>query len=980
MSMQKLAAGTGYAYLTKQVARQDVAERGHVTLASYYSERGEVPGVWVGSGMAAIDGLAAGDVVTPEHMRALFGAGLHPLAELPAPRFEGEQPTAEQIRGARMIGQPFRGATVTAFQREVADRLDAATQGRTLDRTAQAALLADIRTQVATDGFVAEHGRRPSELELSAHLARELKAPSGVAGFDLTFSPVKSVSALWALADPSTAAIVERAHQAAIGDALRMIEQHALFTRVGKGGAYQVETRGLVAAAFTHRDSRAGDPDLHTHVVVANKVQTRDGRWLSLDARVLYKAKVAASETYNTAMEARLQAALSVRFAPRDGGERLVNQGKRAVRELVGVSPELVQEWSARRRAIEHRTDELAADFQRRHGRVPTSNEQLALAQQANLETRDVKHEPRTLAEQRRMWRAQANNLLGRGGVDAMLSTVLRQPQARAREFDERWLHTAARQVVRVLEDHRAVWGPWHVRAEAQRLAREQDVPLAQLDDVVEQVIDLSLNTHSVQLRAAEDGAGTALYSSTRILDAEQRLIDQADIFDAPQLPSSLVEAAIEASPVPLNLGQQALVRELATSGQRLQVALAPAGTGKTTAVTALANAWTAAGGNVLGLAPSAAAAQQLGDHLPGACDTLAKYRWTLDNLDRPRPEWWEQVDRRTLVIVDEAAMASTPLLADVVGNLTSRGATVRMLGDDQQLAAIGAGGIVRDLAERNQAPRLDQAVRFSDPQEAAAVAKIREGNPVGLRFYLANGRVHEGAGTLAYTQMVDAWASDRAAGKNSIMLASTRDDVALLNHLAQRQLMGERRRGRLIQFGDGTRVGAGDRIITRRNDRGLALSGSDWVKNGDRWTVDEVRRDGSLVVTSERNGRRTTLPVNYAAEHVQLGYASTIHTAQGLTADTSHTLLTGDESRQQLYTAITRGRDQNHLHCTTPENGAVVTACMTATERLAEITRRNERLSTAHSILTTVAANRKTRPIPVPPPTAPRQPSSLGR
>lgn len=871
MSMQKLAAGTGYAYLTKQVARQDVAERGHVTLASYYSERGEVPGVWVGSGMAAIDGLAAGDVVTPEHMRALFGAGLHPLAELPAPRFEGEQPTAEQIRGARMIGQPFRGATVTAFQREVADRLDAATQGRTLDRTAQAALLADIRTQVATDGFVAEHGRRPSELELSAHLARELKAPSGVAGFDLTFSPVKSVSALWALADPATAATVERAHQAASGDALRMIEQHALFTRVGKGGAYQVETTGLVAAAFTHRDSRAGDPDLHTHVVVANKVQTRDGRWLSVDARVLFKAKVAASETYNTALEAHLQATLPVRFAPRDEGERLVNQGKRAVRELIGVPPELVKEWSTRRRAIEHRTDELAADFQRRHGRVPTTNEQLALAQQANLETRDAKHRPRTLAEQRRMWRAQADQLLGHGGVDAMLSTVLHQPKAAAPRLNEQWLH-AARQIVGVREDHRAVWGPWHVRAETQRLAREQDVPLAQLDDVVEQVIDLSLNTHSVQLRAAEDGAGTALYSSTRILDAEQRLIDQADTFDAPQLPSSLVEAAIEASPVPLNLRQQALVRELATSGQRLQVALAPAGTGKTTAVTALASAWTAAGGNVLGLAPSAAAAQQLGDHLPGACDTLAKYQWTLDHLDQPRPVWWGQVDCRTLVIVDEAAMANTPLLADGIGNLTSRGATVRMLGDDQQLAAIGAGGIVRDLAERHQAPRLDQAVRFHNPEEAEAVAKIREGNPAGLRFHLANGRVHEGAGTLAYTQMVDAWASDRAAGKNSIMLASTRDDVALLNHFAQRQLMGERRRGRLIQFDDGTRVGAGDRIITRRNDRGLALSGSDWVKNGDRWTVDEVRRDGSLVVTSERNGRRTALPSNYAAEHVQLG------------------------------------------------------------------------------------------------------------
>jgi hypothetical protein len=111
----------------------------------------------------------------------------------------------------------------------------------------------------------------------------------------LTFSPVKSVSALWAVADPTLAAVIERAHQAAVGDALRFIEDHALFTRTGAHGIRQVNVRGLVAAAFTHRDSRAGDPDLHTHVAVANKVQTLDGRWLSIDGRVLFKAKVTAS-------------------------------------------------------------------------------------------------------------------------------------------------------------------------------------------------------------------------------------------------------------------------------------------------------------------------------------------------------------------------------------------------------------------------------------------------------------------------------------------------------------------------------------------------------------------------------------------------------------------------------------------------------------------------------------------------------------
>src|SRR5687768_16547963 len=147
--------------------------------------------------------------------------------------------------------------------------------------------------------------------ELAGQIAKDSRPRTQtVAGYDLTFSPVKSVSTLWAVADPAVSAVIERAHQAAVQDALMCIEKHALLTRTGPQGIRQVNVRGLVAAAFTHRDSRAGDPDLHTHVAVANKVQTLDGRWLSIDGRVLFKANVAASETYNTALEQHLRETL----------------------------------------------------------------------------------------------------------------------------------------------------------------------------------------------------------------------------------------------------------------------------------------------------------------------------------------------------------------------------------------------------------------------------------------------------------------------------------------------------------------------------------------------------------------------------------------------------------------------------------------------------------------------------------------------
>nr|WP_259306609.1 MobF family relaxase [Cellulomonas sp. P24] len=176
---------------------------------------------------------------------------------------------------------------------------------------------ARIRTQVAAQMFREEHGREPADArELAATIAKHSRPrTNAVAGYDLTFSPVKSVSTLWAIADRPTAAAIERAHQAAVRDALTFLESTALFTREGTDGVRQVETRGLVAAAFTHRDSRAGDPDLHSHVAVANKVQTREGgRWLAIDGRLMFAATVAASETYNTALERHLTDTLGVRF------------------------------------------------------------------------------------------------------------------------------------------------------------------------------------------------------------------------------------------------------------------------------------------------------------------------------------------------------------------------------------------------------------------------------------------------------------------------------------------------------------------------------------------------------------------------------------------------------------------------------------------------------------------------------------------
>jgi conjugative relaxase-like TrwC/TraI family protein len=767
MSIHKLTAGSGYDYLTRQVAALDATEKGHLGLASYYTERGETPGVWMGSGMTGIDGLNPGDVVTTEQMRALFGAGLHPLAVERQQQLQGPDLTERDYQSVTRLGAPFKiyQPDISPFRVEVAKRIAAFNQAAGLpgDWAVPAAERARIRSEVAREFFVAEHARQPEDArELAATIAKHSRPRTQtVAGYDLTFSPVKSVSALWAVADPSTAAAIERAHRAAVADALRFIEQHALFTRLGTNGVRQVEVRGLVAAAFTHRDSRAGDPDLHTHVAVANKVQTLDGRWLSIDGRILFKATVAASETYNTALENHLRASLGVRFAERPNPDPRL----RPVREIVGVNPAVNARWSTRRAAIEIRRGELAADFQQTHGRPPTPVESLKLAQQATLETRDAKHVPRTLTEQRRAWLAQASEVLGGPqAVQHMMHTALHPDPVVGTLVNARWVKDAASRVLAAMEEHRSTWQIWHVRAEAQRQVRAVELQAEQSARLVDLLVGDVLGNQSVSLARPNDRitepavlqrsdgtsvytvAGSELFTSTRILDAEQRLVATAGRYDGHTISPAAVDGALlqaSANGVALNAGQLALVRQMATSGARLQLAIAAAGTGKTTAMRTLAAAWTEAGGTVIGLAPSAVAAAQLRDQIDAHTETLAKLTWSAGQHDLP--DWARRIGPSTLVVIDEAGMADTLTLDAAVHFIVGRGGSVRLVGDDQQLAAIGAGGVLRDIAHTHGAVRLTELHRFTDPAESAASLALRDGRPEALGFYLDQRRVHVG-------------------------------------------------------------------------------------------------------------------------------------------------------------------------------------------------------------------------------------------
>ncbi|MEP7737862.1 MobF family relaxase [Nocardioides sp. 31GB23] len=730
MSLHKLTAGDGYTYLTRQVAVQDATDRGASGLAEYYAEKGESPGRWWGSGMTALD-VPVGSTVSEAQMKRLFGEGRHPDAGSLGRAPDGDKLAASVVDRTARLGQPFRVTTgATDFTRRLARLFVDYNGARGIggSEPIPPGARARLRTELADEIFVEQHGRPPADArERHGFITRESRQRTcSVAGFDLTFTPVKSVSVVWALASPDVAHEVEAAHAAAVQSTLSWLEQNALFTRRGHNGVQQVPAQGLIAAVFTHRDSRAGDPNLHTHVAVSNKVQDSSGHWLAIDARILYKANVSLSERYNTRLEAELTTRLGLRFeaATRDSREL------RPVREVVGVDSRLMQMWSRRRSDIKTSLSSLTAGFQDTHGRPPSPSEALALAQQANLESRQAKHEPRAEAEQRHGWARQAGQVLGsRAAVSRMVAQAVGGRISGVEvSTSPQWVARTAREVVGVLEGSRATWQVWHVHAEAERQARYADIPLARLDAAVGALTSRVLDAESIALpdpdpshrngltpRALRrrDGApvhsvhGAARYTSRRILEAERTILDAASQSDGPAVSAERARAFMEARAASagrprLSREQQALVARLGMTPQPVQVALAPAGSGKTVCMRALADLWQSNGGTVVGLAPSAAAAQQLrlalGDDAPDgakveyqtrhvpACDTLAKLARAVTH-PKDAPAWMSSIDASTMVIVDEAAMAGTLELAAVVRLVVERGGCARLVGDDRQLA-----------------------------------------------------------------------------------------------------------------------------------------------------------------------------------------------------------------------------------------------------------------------------------------------------
>ena len=941
MTVHVLHAGDGYTYLTRQVAAGDHTLKRGEDLSAYYTAEGNPQGVWLGDGLTT---LGVGGVVAEEQMKALFGEGLHPDAEaaIAAAIAEGKSP--EQAVAASRLGRRFMSTTV----KEDGWNADVEAAYRQFqkehDRVPEVGVERDlIRWNIARDRLATQLGRDATDSETSTYLAARGKAPrQPVAGYDLVFTPVKSVSVLWALGDKETAGQVSAAHDAAWRSTMKWLEKEAALTRVGAGGVGQVNTHGLIAAAFEHRDSRTGDPNLHTHVAVSTKVQGVDGKWRSLDGRVLHALGVSASERYNTLIEQELRQRLGVTFADEARG-----RNKRPVREIVGVSQELRTSFSSRRTAIEDAYAELVAEYVASHGHTPPSSVQLALAQRATLDTRKGKAPPKSLDLQRAEWRASAIAVLGEHAIDNLVATVQqpRQLSADDRKLAELDVDGLASRVLHTVEGQRSTWRRSHVEAEALRLVRAYAgvKPGVDVDELTASVTAAAV-TRSIAIAAPElnpvptqmtraDGAsiytvhGTQPFTSTRILRAEDALVAAAQTKAGFTISDEQLEAAVakynRRSKHDLDPSQVELARRFATGGHRIEIGIGPAGTGKTTAMRVFARAIEAGGGRVLALAPTAVASTVLAEEIDVEAETAHKLLQVYRSGGQLMDSDAFRIDSNTVLLIDEAGMADTPLLADVLALAEERGASIRLLGDPSQLAAVQAGGALR-LIERNVgATYLDQVHRFKSTIEADATLLLRVGDTRSLDFYVDRDRTRGGTREVMLEEIYAAWSLDTAAGLKAIMVAGTNDEVSALSARARMDGIAS---GRIQAAGvllhDGNKAGVGDRIVTRQNNRMLRTNrGKDFVANGDLWVVKARGADGSLKVKSIRHRGTLILPADYVATHVELGYAATINRVQGMTVQTSHILVNPEATtREQLYVAATRGELSNRLYAVVEE------------------------------------------------------------
>jgi conjugative relaxase-like TrwC/TraI family protein len=742
-------------------------------------------------------------------------------------------------------------------------------------------------------------GRNPKTGEL---LGRE-HGRNAVTGFDLVLRPSKSVSVLNGLGDTATGRAVLDAHHVGLAEAVAYLDGQ-LGARRGHGGAEHVGGNGLLAVGFDHRTSRAGDPLVHIHLVVANRVQGPDGRWTALDGRDVYRHRRAADAVYRAALQRELTRSLGVEWTPAD---------RHGNREIRGMPKELVRAFSKRTEQVNAEVERLEAS-----GRLRTPR----LVKWAVHTTRKPKeHEPPETLYAR--WRAEAVER----GTDP--DALVRQVTGRARDRDQGPSETM---VARVFD---RLAGPEGLTAQASTFARE-DVLVAfgaGLVGATRQELE-ALASQFLGERAVSVVADRAVeerrWTTPELLGVERRLVaaavDRVGERTGMVVPGAVREA-LAAHPT-LGEDQAGMVRDVCLDGAGVRVVVGRPGTGKAFTLGVARHAWQLAGYRVLAAAPTGIATVSLEAE---GFEEVATVDRLLAELDSDvatvgRRGEGSLLDGRTVLVVDEAGMVGSRKLARLLEHAQRDGSKVVLVGDDRQLAAVDAGGGFRALRLRLGASELVENRRQLHTWQREAIELVRQGEvDQAVELYQAHDRVvaAESKQELALALLNDWWDAyqdaERDSAQDVVVLAARRDEVDRLNTYCQQVLAKHGRLGSERLKVEDREVAVEDRVVCGHNAiRQLR------VANGSRGVVVGLdARARTLTLRLDSSDREVTLPRWYldgriGAEHnrrVDLAYATTGHRAQGLTKWRALVRVTGSEDVNWFTVQLSRARQDTRLY-----------------------------------------------------------------
>jgi conjugative relaxase-like TrwC/TraI family protein len=861
--------------------------------AGYYLDAAEPTGHWVGDGAAALGLTGPLDEAGEAAFQRML-AGQHPLTgeqlakpvwrPLPTGRLPGAPLVAaiRQLAANRQLAEPtelfadekladaFRGVASAADRRPFTRSLDP----RIGQRLAAAVGLDPVELYRGEDGSDV-FGRA---LE---HAAERHDVRNG--GYDVCVSAPKSVSTLWALAGSETGAAVEAAHAAAADAALGYMQRacgHGLRGHQGHGQrASRTGTDGFIGAAFDHDTSRANDPQLHSHVVIANLLHGQDGKWTAVDSRTLFRHATTASYVYHAVLRGELTTSLGVAWTP-------VTKG---IAEILDIPADLTHDLSTRRNEI----DNYLATFGR---------DDPAAAQYACLATRPAKH-PKPPGELRATWQKAARRLgydadqlvaasLNRGPAAALDRTQLATTLTGPRGLTRRKTKVDERDLIQALCDALPAGTPVTLDS-LYRLARE-----------------IADGPGVVSLLPTVGDIGPTM-STTELVTTEQHaLAVAADLrqtraaytgYHAPDLSGLTPE-------------QRQLILRLVYPESRLDVVVGPAGSGKTSALAAAYRSWHADQIPVIGTAVAALAARGLQSRTGIPSKTLTKLLIDLDQTD-PRTRRPTGLVAGTVVVVDEASMVDTRSYARLLDHVCQSGARLALVGDTEQLPEIEAGGLFAALAADPSVVRLTTNVRQGELWERDALTALRENRPAAaLLAYLDHNRIHVDEPRMLPAAITAAYADSAATDPlGTVALASTRREVAALNTTIRAQLVRDRKvdaDGITARTPTGTTgFATGDIVVITRNRRALG------VLNGMRGQLASTDPKSGSAVMVDDLGEAHTLPAELLTSgEVQHGYALTIHRAQGITVNTALVYGTAALTKEAGYVALSRGRVANHL------------------------------------------------------------------